>query len=395
MIPPRILAYSLMAGGAICLVWAAFVTWGGITRWFAVSNLREAQVLAQSGDLDGAHQAGRSAAEWLPGSAVTVLAATDPADPAAVDRLTAAARGQNATDRTALAAGAGAILGRVPDGLDVGPGDLPFLQALASKQPGPVTRDPDQPPHEAVLAAWAAGRLTAAWLAHRRTDVYEAAGTVLLLAPRHPQAADLTLIVTALAPQAPRKAELIKVAAEIPDAERRRWLGRHLLALAPERNELRMLGGAVGAVASDDAALDAVVASAKAAPEAITDGAIIACLQAGKPDLADELIALAPVGRKAALSKLQSLVTGGDFTADPAQISPPIAAGEDLTFHLSNRAGALPTGRITVTIGQTEIPSDQVRRQGTLICVPLRVRGRQDLRITYDGAVVFAANLGL
>jgi hypothetical protein len=95
------------------------------------------------------------------------------------------------------------------------------------------------------------------------------------------------------------------------------------------------------------------------------------------------------------LSKLQGLVTGGDFTADPAQISPPIAAGEDLTFHLSNRAGALPTGRITVTIGQTEIPSDQVRRQGTLICVPLRVRGRQDLRITYDGAVVFAANLGL
>ncbi len=395
MNPPRILAYSLMAGGAICLAWAAFVTWGGIARWFAVSNLREAQVLAQSGDLAGARQAARSAVGWLPGSAATVLAAIDPTDPSAVDYLTSAARGQNANDRTAIAAGAGAILGRVPDGLDVGPGDLPFLQALARKLPGPVSRDPDHPPHEAVLAAWAAGRLTAAWLAQRQTDVHEAAGTVLLLAPRHPQAADLALIVTALAPQTPTKADLIKVAAEIPDAERRRWLGRQLLALAPERSELRLLDGALDAVAMGDAALAAVVSAAKAAPDAINDGVIITCLQAGKPDLADELIALAPAGRKAALSKLQSLVTGGDFTADPPQISPPVAAGEELTFHLSNRAGALPTGRISVTIGQAEVPSDQVRRQGTLICVPLRVHGQQDLRITYDGALVFAANLGL
>ena len=46
-------------------------------------------------------------------------------------------------------------------------------------------------------------------------------------------------------------------------------------------------------------------------------------------------------------------------------------------------------------IGATEVPSAQIRRFGTLIAVPLRVAGAQDLSISYDGNVVYAANLRL
>jgi hypothetical protein len=72
-----------------------------------------------------------------------------------------------------------------------------------------------------------------------------------------------------------------------------------------------------------------------------------------------------------------------------------VATGETLAFHLSNKAGALPTKAITVRIGSVQVPADQIRQVGTLVSVPIKNHGPQDVDIGYDGKSVFAANLSL
>lgn len=156
-----------------------------------------------------------------------------------------------------------------------------------------------------------------------------------------------------------------------------------------------LIPGAVDPAAGEAAALAAAVATAKSTPATISAALVIRCLQAGKPDLADALIAAADSTRQTELAKLPGLLNGEAFAGDAARVSPPISSNQTLTFHLTNLVGALPTKAITIKIGDLTVPNEQIRRLGTLIAVPLRVSGAHDISISYDGTVIYAANLTL
>lgn len=397
MIQSKVLASAFFAVGGALLIATGVVVWGGYNRWLAADHLRTAIGKGMAGDRDGARAAGRRAYEILPGEPAAALAAVDLGVAANADGLMAIARNASANDRAAIAAAIGVALGRPPEGLDPDASDLALLQAIAAKSPGPAKLDKDHPPHLAVLGAWHASRLSAAWAARSRSDVFESAGALLTIAPRHPQAGELRLLCAALAPDEPAKGKLIAAAAGVEDVDRRVKLGSHLVAMAPERTALRMLlPGAGDPAAGAAAALQRVVASAKANPTGINEGVVIACLQAGKADLADEVMAAMPdTAKRAELSRLPDLLDGGAFANDLPRATPPVVSGDTLAFHLSNNAGALPTKTITVKIGATTVPADQIRRIGTLVSVPIKNRGSQDVDIRYDGKPVFAANLSL
>ena len=394
--PPKILALVLLTLGLAMTLAAGLIAWGGINRWLAVGHLDAAGAKALAGDLSGARSAGREAMALIPGEAVAVLAAADLGIAENAVGLLQAARTATPSERAALAAAAGVALGKPAEGIATDPADQTLLQAIAAKSPAAVKLDPDHVPHLVVLTAWAASRLSAAWAQSRRSDIYEAASGLLTLAPRHPQAAELRLLIAALGPAEPSQPKLIAIAAEITDVSRRAALGKHLLALAPERTALALLiPGAVDPAAGEAAALAAAVANAKRAPASISETLVIRSLQAGRFDLADELIAAVDGKRQADLATLPGLLNGEAFVTDQARVSQPIISAQTLSFHLTNLSGALPTKAIIVNIGDSEVPSDQIRRLGTLIAVPLRVSGARDIRISYDGTVVYAANLTL
>ncbi len=390
---PKILALMLYAVAASLVVTAGLLTWSGIDRWRANSALVEAQDRALAGDASGARAAARTAADLLPREPVAVLAAADLQTATNVEVLVSIARGADADGKAALAAGAGVALGKPPEGLEPNASDLALLQAIAARSPGPVKLNKDAPPHQAVLGNWAAMRLSAALAAKRPTDLYEAASALLTLVPHHPQAAELRLLTAALAPDV-TTAQLIAAAAAITDIERRNRLGQHLVAMVPERTNLRiLLPGGGDATAGEAETIRKLVTSAKLNPASINEGLVIRCLQAGKADAADELIAAMSGPRQAELTKLGDLLDGASFSAAPARISQWAVINSTLAFHLSNAAGAIPTKKIGIRVGRIDIPADQIRRLGTLVMVPLKVSGEQDVTVTYDGKPVFAAKL--
>ena len=102
------------------------------------------------------------------------------------------------------------------------------------------------------------------------------------------------------------------------------------------------------------------------------------------------------IGRKVAIKLVRTdLLGGGDFAKSAPQISTPMIIGGQMSFHLSTAQGALPTAKITVRIGGTDVPAESIRRIGTLITFPLKLNGPQAVTVTYDGKPVYAANLSL
>jgi hypothetical protein len=396
-LPAKSVAFGLLACGLGCLVASGLIAWGGFNTWLASGYLAAANSKAANGDRDGARAAARSAMEIMPRAPAAVIAAADLSTPANADILVALMHGASANERATLAAAAALASGKAPDGGEANASDTALFAAIASKAPGPVTLSKDAPPHRAVLATWAATRLSAAFAAKRPDDVWQAAGTLLTLAPKHPQAPELLVICAALAPTGVAKPALIAAVAALSDRERSERLGVALLTLRPERNELRiLLPGGVSDPATEAAnALVREVAILKAKPATIHEGAIIRCLQADKPDLADELIATAPATAQATFRAMTGLLDGDSFDNAPAQVSPPVIVAGQLSFHLTNALGALPRKKITIRIGTTDVPSEAIFRFGTLITVPLMINGSQDVTIRYDGTPVFAANLSL
>jgi hypothetical protein len=396
-LPTKPVAFGLLACGLGCLIASGLIAWGGLNTWLARGYLTTANGRAANGDSAGARAAARDAMEVMPRAPAAVVAAADLSTPANAETLLALMPGASADERATLAAAAALASGKAPDGGDANASDTALLVAIASKAPGPVTLSKDAPPHRAVLATWTATRLSAAFAAKRPDDVWQAASVLLTLAPKHPQAPELSVICAGLAPSCVAKSALIAAVAAISDRERSERLGVALLTLRPERNELRVLlpGGITDPATEAANALARAVAILKAKPATIHEGAIIRCLQADKPDLADELIAAAPATAQATFSTMTGLLDGDSFAAAPAQVSPPVVVANQLSFQLSNALGALPTKKISIRIGTTEVPSDAIVRFGTLITLPLKINGSQDVTISYDGKPVFAANLSL
>ncbi len=391
---PKILALTLLAVGAALLVTAGLLTWSGVNRWRAYGALVAAQDQAMAGNASGARAAARNAVELLPSEPAAVLAAAV-LNPDNVNVLLAASRNASADGKDALAAAAGLAMGKPAEGFTPNASDLALLQAIAARASGPVKLSKDTPPHLAVLTTWAAMRLSAALAAQRPTDLYEAASALQTLVPKHPQAAELRLIIAATAPDS-TTAQLIASAAAISDIERRNRLGQHLVAMLPERTALRILLPGGGNAATGEAeTIKRLATTAKLKPSSINEGLIIRCLQAGKADVADELVAVMSGPRQSDFAKFGDLLNGASFATAPARISHWTSINSVLAFHLSNAAGAIPTKKITVRIGTWEVPPDLLRRQGTLMTVPLKTVGEQDVTVTYDGKPVFAAKITL
>ena len=396
-LPAKPLALTLLVSGLGGIVVSGLIAWGGINTWLAGSYLASANAKAASGDSAGARADARDALDLVPRAPVAVLAAADLATSTNGETLLALMHEASANDRAALAAAAALATGKVPDGGDTNASDSALLLAISVKAPGPVTLSKDAPPHRAVLASWAATRLAAAFAAKQPDDVWQAASMLLTLAPKHPQAPELLVITAGLAPSGVAKAALIAAVAAITDRERCERLGVALLSLRPERGELRLLlpGGVTDPATEAANALARLVATLKAKPATIHEGALIRCLQAGKTDLADELTAVAPPAVQTTLTEMGDLLDGASFASAAAQISLPVVVANQLSFHLSNAHGALPSKTIGVRIDTTNVPSDVIRRLGTLITVPLKVNGPHAVTISYDGKPVFAANLSL
>lgn len=395
-LPDKPLGIGLLTVGGLCFVAAGLIAWGGVNHWLAAGYLTTAGDKALAGDASAARSEARDAMDLLPREPVAVLAATDLSTPANAEALLALARESTGGTRDTLVAAAGLALGKVPDGTEPNASDAALLKAIAEKSPAAVTLSKDAPPHRALLAEWAASRLAAGFAAQKPDDVWAAASMLLTLAPRHPQAAELEIIVAGLAPNGVDKPRLIAVAGTLSDIKRRGQLGVALLTLRPERNQLRMLLPMAGNVAAEnESALNTLVSAVKTAPETIHEGVIIRCLQAGKPSLVDELIAVASAERKLAFQHLGDLTDGGGITAETAHITTPIVVGGRLSFHLSTTSGALPIKRVGITIGKFGLPDDAIRHLGTLVSAKLEFQGPQSLTITYDGKPVFAANVSL
>ncbi len=396
-LPAKPLALTMLVCGLGGIIVSGLIVWGGINTWLASGYLANANAKAASGDSVGARADARDALALTPRAAAAVLAAADLATPANAETLLALMHEASANDRATLAAAAALVTGKIPDGSDINSSDRSLLLAIKLKAPGPVTLSKDAPPHRAVLATWATTRLAAAFAAKQADDVWQAASMLLTLAPKHPQAPELLVITAGLAPAGAAKAALIAAIVAIPDRERCERLGVALLSLRPERSELRLLlPGGVSDPATEAAnALARLVATLKAKPATIHEGALIRCLQAGKTDLADELTSVAPPATKPSLVAMGDLLDGGGFASAAAQISSPVVIANQLSFHLSNALGALPTKTIAVRIDTTDLPTDAIRRLGTLITVPLKVNGPHAVTISYDGKPVFAANLSL
>ena len=393
---PKPLGIALLVIGIGCFIGGGLIAWGGVNGWLASGYLTTANDKAGAGDASGARASARDALALMPSAPAAVLAAADLSTPANAEALLSLMRGASSRERATLAAAAGLANGKAPEGGEANASDTALLVAIGVKSPGPVALNKDSPPHRAVLAAWAATRLAAAFAAKQPDDVWQSACMLLTLAPKHPQKPELLVISAGLDPTGVNKPALIAAIATINDRERSQRLGVALLSVRPERNELRLLLPGAGNPATESAnALARLVAIVKATPDKINEGAVIRCLQAGKMDLADELIAVAPAAKQPALTQLSDLLGGGDFAKSAPQISTPMIIGGQMSFHLSTAQGALPTAKITVRIGTTEVPAETIRRIGTLITLPLKANGPQAVTVTYDGKPVYAANLSL
>lgn len=390
------LGIVLLVIGLGCLTVGGLIAWGGVNKWLAHRYLTTANDQAGAGDIRSARESARDAMALMPMAPAAVLAAADLSTPANAEALLSLMRGASPNDRATLAAAAGLANGKAPEGGEANASDNALLVAIGVKSPGPVVLSKDTPPHRAVLAAWAASRLSAAFAAKQPDDVWQAACMLLMLVPKHEQAPELLVISAGLAPTGVNKPALIAAIAAITDRERCQRLGVGLLTMRPERNELRLLmpGNSDPAIESANA-LARLVAILKATPEQINEGAVIRCLQAGKMDLADELTAAAPAAKQPPLTRMSDLLNGGDFARSAPQISTPMIIAGQLSFHLSTANGALPTAKITVRIGTTDVPNEAIRRIGTLITVSLKVNGPQPVTVTYDGKPVYAANVSL
>jgi hypothetical protein len=252
-----------------------------------------------------------------------------------------------------------------------------------------VTLDRDHPPHLAVLAAWGVSRLQAAWQAGSRSDVVAAASLLLTVAPHHPQAAELQVLVAALGPNAPTKGAFITLASAIPDTARRQALGQRLIALAPERTIIQILNAGATHDDGSDPQLSGLVAAALAQPETIREGLVIRCLQAGNPGLAERL-----ANAKPAMAALLAPLSDKPWPASSGiRITTPQVMGDQIAFHFSNAAGALPRTTPQVSIGKVPVAPNDIRRIGTLILVPWRSFGAQVIIVRYQDKDIFAAEV--
>lgn len=230
----------LVAGGLMTLV-AGLLVWSSIQRWCAANEVRAATQSMRNGRFTEARGLAARAAARLPTEPAPLLLATDLTQEGADARLMAVVPGlTDLTDRrTVLAAVAlsRVLHGRSTDSELDGTGDGRLIAALIAARAGRTAEklavEGDDPPHLAVQRAALTALLRGAWARGDAEMVRRSGGALLLLAPRHPEAA---IIASAILAATPAVADEVVVArAGEVAAERCEAVVRALATLAPAR----------------------------------------------------------------------------------------------------------------------------------------------------------------
>lgn len=239
----NLLGFAMLGAGAVIMLVAALIAWGGVQRWIAVGETREAFDQLRRGNLTGARKLAAAAAARVPDEPTPALLAADPADGAALDRLVwVAARSQRLADRQAVFAAIGLMrlaAGKPADVELAGTADGRLLEAIAAanagRDPGrPKAEDGEAPPHLQVLRAAHTVLLRRSWQAGKISETRANAGALLLLQPKGRDAPALLFLLAASSPTVSDEAAL-----KLGDAlkDERDAVVRAVAALLPLRRE--------------------------------------------------------------------------------------------------------------------------------------------------------------
>jgi hypothetical protein len=393
----RPLGILLIVIGAVLAMIAVLITWRTVDRFRVNWALTDWHGMVMLNDLPGQRSAARDAGLLWPGHPAVALAAIDLAAPGAAEQLAAIpAAGSAASAREAATAINAALNGKEVTG---GGSDVALAKVIARPDGPWPTTDRSSPPFKSTLGAALAARLASAWKAGRADDLRHAAGGLLLLYPRHPDAPELTLICAALDPDAERSLQAIPSAGgQIGDAARRIQLARALYALAPESKPLATL--AFGGITDPEVLArkrleeDASLAASSKTPDQV----LIRLAQAGRFDLATPLIAKLEPRRQAPFAGMAALTnaTLATIPADPRAkplISRPVTRSGLIAFHITNRFGGSFTDPVVIVIEGKEIPPELVKRMGSLIWSEVAKTGAGDVAIRLGSETLFAERL--
>ncbi len=241
------IGFAMLGAGLIVLLISALMIWGGVQRWFAVVETREAFDQLRRDRVEDARKLARRAADRVPDEPTPALLAVDPTDSEALDRLvTVAANCRRHVDRQAVLAAIGLMrlaAGKPSDVQLEGTADGRLLQAIAAVRAG---RDPgklklskdEEPPHYQVLRAAHTVLMRWAWQEGKVSETRAHAGALLLLRPRAPEAPALHFLVGASSPVMP-EADVIRLGEAVRDGRdggvRAEAVIRAVAALLPMR----------------------------------------------------------------------------------------------------------------------------------------------------------------
>jgi hypothetical protein len=417
----RTSGFILLALTAGLALFGAWTIYAAVFRWMAVADLRECQLSILGRDRVAALAAAKDAALAQPHDAVAVLPSLDlarDADLKVLDRLAARARpGQ----RDTLQAGAGlglALHGKPVPSLAGDDGALlAYLATLAgSTGAAPPTLPGDAPPHRGILALALLRRFQAAWTGGNAAAIRDAAGPLLLLDPRQPDAGRLRVLLLVLASRPgsiPPNALGAQLASQIPEGGPRLVLLRQLCRLSPAHlaelcanipaDQQSSEERAAGLTATNGRLDDQVKAVLLKPDEDVLRTLLPRALSEGRSDLARPMVALlrgdhrqpyeAPLAQ--AEGDLDTLVRlGGDATALQPRISVPLIANGRMSFQLACTAGVIPHAEVEVRLDGRVLASDKVTRYGSLVVVELGGATTTPYEVRLAGKVVASGKLG-
>jgi hypothetical protein len=374
-----------IAGCVLCVITFG-IAWTSWSRWAGIAAINAANVRLLQGNDATIKSRTNKAARELPDHAAAILLDTDLMNEGDCLRLEALERKISSADavlvQTAEALSA-ALRGKQP-AQRIGGSDGTLIAAIADLakggRPHPLVLDKDAPPHHTVMAHAYVKQLHAALAVGDRDLIKDAACTLALLLPAHPDGGALRFITAILDPGAPIP-KVNQAAAQVQEAQRKR-VANLMAGIVPERaSVLTAIGLGVPSETPAAQLLSAQVAAAISQDGDVDRvGLVRRCLDAGRYDLAKQLLPKMPQARQAELKNiimnqegnLPELTKAG--ASDPGlrpRVSQLCTRTGFVGFHISNDVGMVPKTAISVAFNGNNIPRSAICQNGSMFSVQI------------------------
>ena len=396
----------LLALSAIVTLSAAWLIWSSIARWEAIASINAYHIAILARADKDAQTLAREAASELPQNPVTALPMLDLSrdqDAQSLARLSVQATARQRHLLETAAALSEVLAGRPPGDVTGDDGVLlRYLAALPRSGPAaaPTLTDGD-PPQRGILALTLQRRFRAAWAAGDGDAVRAAAGPLLLLDPRQPDASRLRAILYAADPQITPTRLQTAITDALSDIKSRVAFVRQLCVLLPKRSADLVAIIPAGQQTPDEhrlgastntGTLDEQVRFAIDHPDqALVETLLPRALALGRGDQARLLFNLLTADRKPPFALAVATLEGdvesvialsGDLPELHPQISPPIIADGTMTFQLATPSGLLPHARIDLRIDGRPVSESAISRVASLVSVNIgTMKGPYELRL--------------